>query len=285
VRLLFAVGIGSNNTTLDTCTNTITISADSKLAAGVQHDLQIWTLPVASDAATQSQYLGLTTPLAAPLVDGLPLSADQMEALGLDGTVPYIYQLLPAPIAPTAADASNAAALAQQVAAVLPSSLWHSPGGKPELVFVDISSDLAAEIQNLNTLITQYANSPADQARYISELAAITAQATSLGLMDATGVVQQEVFALVLQLPDLYASPGSIFLNALGSGGKVSVGGQTLSSGSSASNLSAYANSTIGVNNSAPLILALGDAAIGNAQVWWPAWRVSTRCMPRAGCT
>ena len=46
VRLLVAVPIPGDNTTLDTCTNTITISADSQLSAGVQHDLQVWTLPV-----------------------------------------------------------------------------------------------------------------------------------------------------------------------------------------------------------------------------------------------
>jgi hypothetical protein len=270
MRELSFLAVPGYITTDDACANTITISADSQLTAGLQHNLAIWALPFASDAPTQSQYLGLATPLSSPLVAGTDLTTAQISALGADPSVAYTYQVLAAPLPPTPAepgDATNAAQLANQVAVVLPTSLWNSAAGQLQLLFANLSSDLAVEQQQLTELINQYANSPADQARFISQLQSVNQQAISLGLMDSTGVIQQNVIGLVLELPDLYASPGSIFLQASGGGGAVTVGGQTFSGGPAPSNLTAYADANIAVNNSAPLILALGDVQIGAADV------------------
>ncbi|MEB3331540.1 MAG: LamG-like jellyroll fold domain-containing protein, partial [Synechococcaceae cyanobacterium] len=262
VRMVVAIPIPGIDNISDKTTNTITIADTATVTAGLQHDLRLWALPAGADLAAQNAYLNATLP--APLLPGQALSAAQKQALGLEASSDYTFQVLPAP-------AEAGAALADQVALLLPTALWQST--PPRLVVANLGSSLNRERRRLEALLVSYAGVPSQQALILAQRQQLLDQARRLGLLDeATGTINETLEVPALELPALRSAPGSIFLNAPGDGGSITVNGSKLSAAQAATapaptNLRASGDARIGVRNVLPLVLLGSDMRIDDSRV------------------
>ena len=263
--ILLAVPIPGTTNTTDSTSNTITIDGGSKLVAGSQHQLKLFSLPYTTDLTKQNNYLNLSgsAALTSPLVKDNKLSSAQLTSLGLDGSMDYSFRLLASPLN-SVVDVSNF------IGVVLPDQLWLDPAQRPFLDIVYLGSDLAEDDARLSDLIATNDTSPSDRALYISQREDIRRQADQLGLIDPeTGSIQGSLEGLALRLPDLYAAPGSIFLDASGSGGSITVNNQTIATtpATSPSQLKAYSDASITVSNTVPVMLFGADMVVDDSKV------------------
>jgi hypothetical protein len=184
-----------------------------------------------------------------------------MACLGLDGTIDYSYRLLASPSA-------SLIDLGTFIGVVLPDLLWNDASQRPYLDIMDLGSDLAEQDKRLSDLIAANDSSPSNKALYLSQREALRRQAAQLGLLDAnTGTIQGQLEGLAIHLPDLYAAPGSVFLDAIG--GTITINGLQTNSAPATipSNIKAYSDSSISVINSAPVILVGEDMVIDDSKV------------------
>ena len=245
--------------------NSITIDGSALVAGGCQHQLKLYTLPYTTDLAQQNSYLNLSGPsaLQTALVKDQNLTAAQLSSLGLDGSMAYSFRVLAAP-PDVSVDLNNF------IGAVVPDLLWDDPALRPLLQIVDLGSDLASEDARLSELIAANDTSTSDRALYISQQEDIRRQADDLGLIEPeTGVIQGSLEGLALELPDLYAAPGSVFLDARGSDGAIWVNNQRLSSTPAAvpSQIRVYNDASISVSNTAPVMVFANDMVIDDSKV------------------
>ncbi|MEI7951933.1 MAG: hypothetical protein WCH37_04545, partial [Synechococcaceae cyanobacterium ELA182] len=257
ISLALAIPITGSPTITDTTTNTISIDKDAQITAGLQHDLKLWTLPYGADLDKQSSYLGVKLPNV--LVAGQPLNDGQMLALGLDPRTPYVYEILDSP-------AGTDNAFANLVGVVLPERLWQNT--PPQLSYLNLGSNLNEQYRQLQDLIVSYQGDPAQQALYNSQAQDVLAQANRLGLLDPeTGTINESLDSLALMLPALRSAPGSIFLNAAGDD-TITVNDQAFSTTSAIpSNLLAFAEANIAVNNVLPIVMVGADMLIDDSRV------------------
>ncbi|MFM9111346.1 MAG: beta strand repeat-containing protein, partial [Prochlorococcaceae cyanobacterium] len=255
--ILAATPIDGKEKSPDRTGNSLTIDPSARLVGGSQHQLKVITLPYSASLKEQNTFLNLPQgqALATPLVPGQELTDDQLEALGLDGTLPYITVLLPPP---AELSEQQSADLSDAIAAVLPVSLWNDPSQRPTLAVVNVGSDLAAEDARLSALIADHDTNTSDRARYLSQQEDVRRQADQLGLLDPdTGMIQDGLDGLAIQLPALYAAPGSVFLDAP-DGGTITY---------DATSIKATSTASIEVSNTAPTLLDGADMVIDDAEV------------------
>jgi len=264
LRILSFIPIGSTAETADKTINSITVDDTSNLVGGSQHQLKVYTLPHTTSLAEQNSYLNLPgQALSSPLIVGSELTPQQKQALGLESTMTYIYVTLTPP-ADTQVNLNNA------IGAILPTYLWNDSSLRPQLTIVNLGSELADQDQKLASLIAANDTSTSDRARYISQREDVRREAQKLGLLETeTGVIQRNLDALAIILPSLFAAPGSVFLDAQGDYGTITVAGNKLSGPPSQlpSQIRANATASIDVSNSAPVILQAQDIVIDNSDV------------------
>jgi hypothetical protein len=223
------------------------------------------SLPYTTDLTKQNGYLGLTgsASLTAALVKDTKLTTAQLTSLGLDGSMDYSFRLLASP-------SNSVVDVSSFIGVVLPDALWLDPSQRPYLDVVDLGSDLALDDARLSDLIAANDTSTSDRALYISQREDIRRQADQLGLIDPdTGNIQGSLDGLALRLTDLYAAPGSVFLDATGSGSSIKVNNQTLTATPSQSpaQIKAYNDASITVSNTAPVMLFGEDMVIDDSKV------------------
>ena len=139
-----------------------------------------------------------------------------------------------------------------------------------EIVESSVAQFEASEDARLSDLIAANDTSTSDRALYISQQEDIRRQADDLGLIEPeTGVIQGSLEGLALELPDLYAAPGSVFLDARGSDGAIWINNQRLSSTPATlpSQIKVYNDASISVSNTAPVMVFANDMVIDDSRV------------------
>ncbi|MFM1904801.1 MAG: hypothetical protein RLZZ440_2701, partial [Planctomycetota bacterium] len=262
VRILAFAPIPGTITTTDTTTNTISIADTARVVAGLNHDLQIRVVPHGASAESLNGSLGIETGgFTAPLADGHVLTGAEKSALGFSTSVAYEYHVLPAP---TGADG-----LSNAVAVILPASVWADSSNRPQLEVRDLGADLAELYRSLTALIAEYVASPSTQARYLAQRQEIFQQAMDLGFVDASGVIAENRSALAVVLPRLTAAPGSVFLEALGTGGAITSGTTNLipAPATVPTTIQVAASATINVANVLPILMVGRDMQINDSRL------------------
>ena len=155
-------------------------------------------------------------------------------------------------------------ALVDQIVVVRPTGIK-----SPEISVGQVSSLLSSQYEQVRSLIAAQDTNPEMLVRYYAQLDQIARQMTDLGLTppdrnDPTGgVLQDTLETLFIEMPDIIAAPGSIYIN---SPGRAPANFNSLTLGANPT-MKAHTDVTIDITSDLFIQMRLGDVIINSSKV------------------
>ena len=155
-------------------------------------------------------------------------------------------------------------ALVDQIVVVRPTGIK-----SPEISVGQVSSLLSSQYEQVRSLIAAQDTNPEMLVRYYAQLDQIARQMTDLGLTppDRTnptgGVLQDTLETLFIEMPDIVAAPGSIYIN---SPGRAPANFNSLTLGANPT-MKAHTDVTIDIKSDLFIQMRLGDVIINSSKV------------------
>jgi len=155
-------------------------------------------------------------------------------------------------------------ALVDQIVVVRPTGIK-----SPEISVGQVSSLLSSQYEQVRSLIAAQDTNPEMLVRYHAQLDQIARQMTDLGLTppDRTnptgGVLQDTLETLFIEMPDIVAAPGSIYIN---SPGRAPANFNSLTLGANPT-MKAHTDVTIDIKSDLFIQMRLGDVIINSSKV------------------
>ncbi|HIG30502.1 MAG TPA: hypothetical protein EYQ50_22985, partial [Verrucomicrobiales bacterium] len=183
-------------------TNLVTIGGEVKMEAAINNIAQVRILPMFVSGVQQLDPAKLGTQLTA---------AEKIE-LGLSPDVKYEFALVELDLT-NDETGEITSALDGKFFVIKPVDL-----PAPKLIYVNLSSVLVEQRDKLQGLLVSHGNNAEAVARYQAQLEAVNDALVDLGLVSEAGdgvqFVKKDFNVIFVDLPDVIASPGSIFIEA-----------------------------------------------------------------------
>ncbi|KAF0119392.1 MAG: hypothetical protein FD149_77 [Rhodospirillaceae bacterium] len=205
-------GSSIGDETVVSSTNLATIGAEARVESALNNQALIHVLPmwVAGEGGV----------LERKLADGrlgTLLSDAEKSALGITSSILYVYERLDFSAIPTE-NAALVDALTDKFYVVKPLEL-----DALSLSYANVQNMLLQQQKAIKGWIASHANNPEALARYQVQLEVVEEALAGLGLTSAVAtssgsvtLVNQEFDLILLDLPNVYAAPGLIFIDAAG---------------------------------------------------------------------
>ncbi|HND53524.1 MAG TPA: hypothetical protein PLV92_14040, partial [Pirellulaceae bacterium] len=259
-----------------TSDNQVVVGPNAKVEAALNNQALLWVMPM--------YVAGTGGALVRQLADGrlgTELTTAEKAALTLDSGIRYEYAALDL-TSLTATDSTSTATLASLVTDLTGKFYVIKPVevAAPKLTIANVQNLLLARRDSLKDWIASHSSNTEAVARYQVQLDQVNQALATLGLTeDVVGpngtvqVAKKEFDQLFLDLPNLYASPGSIFIEA----------SDTPSSDImplTSTRLIARAGAKIDVFNKSPFSMRVQDAVINDTTRVVPVDGVLTTFRP-----
>ena len=130
--------------------------------------------------------------------------------------------------------------------------------GQPVLRYASQQNIISQQIRTLTKMQSEHASDPQAVARYQANIAALQQQLKSLQLTDSKGRYLDSFYTFYVDIPNLYASGGSVYVSAADTSG-VKTGG-----------IDARANTQINIVNDSPMLMSVNDAVVMDGTIIRP---------------
>ncbi len=130
--------------------------------------------------------------------------------------------------------------------------------GQPVLRYASQQNIISEQIRKMGQMQAAHASDPQAVARYQANIAALQQQLQSLQMVDGKGRYLDSFYTFYVDIPNLYASGGSVYVSAADT------------SGVHAAGIDARANTQINIVNDSPMLMNVNDAVVMDGTIIRP---------------